>query len=166
MLTIQPSFEKLYEKLHAHQAEFDRGDYMRGTSYSRTWTAREQAAADSTILRLYRGFVGKVADGRHMTPEAVHGVAQGRVWLGEDALARGLVDEIGGFEAAIASARARVGIPAGEKIRLLELGRPRGSFVERLVGGWVRETLARQARLPDFNEAKAVDPEALGPLAD
>jgi protease-4 len=166
VLTIQPSFEGLYRKLHAHQEEFDRGDYMRGNSWSRDWTAREQAAADSTILRLYRGFVGKVAEGRRLTPEAVHAAAQGRVWLGEDAHERGLVDAIGGLQEALREARVRGGIPADETIRLLELGRPRGSFVERLLGGWIRETLAREARLPAFGSAQMLDPEALAPLAE
>lgn len=162
VLTVQPSFEGLYDKLHAHQEEFDRGDYMRGNSWSRDWTPREQAAADSTILRLYRGFVAKVADGRHMTPEAAHAVAQGRVWMGDDAHERGLVDAIGGLDDALREARTRAGVPAGEKIRLLELGRPRGSFAERLLGGWVRETLAREAQMPTFGSARMVDPEALG----
>ncbi len=166
VLTVQPSFEGLYGKLKANQVEFDRGDYMGGTSWSRDWTPRDQAAADSTIQRLYRGFVGKVADGRHMTPDSVHAVAQGRVWMGEDARERGLVDAIGGLADALREARARGGIPAGERIRLYEQGRPRGSFLERLVGGWVREALARDARMPEFGSAWMVDPAALGPLAD
>jgi ClpP class serine protease len=67
--------------------------------------------------------------------------------MGEDALAHHLVDQIGGLDDAVLEARRRVHVPAGERIRLLELGRPRGSFLERLVGGWVRETLANDARV-------------------
>ncbi len=159
VLTVQPSFEGLYAKLKAHSVEFDRGDYMRGTSYGRNWTAREQAAADSTIQRLYRGFVGKVADGRHLSPEAVHAVAQGRVWMGDDAHERGLVDAIGGLDDALRAARTRAGIPAGERIRLLEIGRPLGSFFERLLGDWVRTTLAREAHVPEFGTAQMRAPD-------
>lgn len=166
VLTVQPSFEGLYRKLHAKQAEFDRGDYMRGTSWSRDWTPREQAAADSTILRLYRGFVGKVADGRHMTPEAVHAVAQGRVWLGDAAKERGLVDEIGGLDAAIAAARARAGVAHGEKIGYRVFGRPRGSLLWRLLGGAVRDAIAREMQVHDFDEARMVDPDVLAPITD
>jgi protease-4 len=162
VLTVQPSFAGLYEKLHAHSVEFDRGDYMPGTSWSHDWTPREQAAADSAIGRLYRDFVGKVADGRHMSFEQVHAVAQGRVWAGDDAKAHGLVDEIGGLEDALREARRRAGVPMDEKITLFEQGHPRGSLIERFVGGWVRETLAREARLPAFGEAQAIDPEAFG----
>ena len=166
VLTVKPSFEGLYEKLGARSTEFDRGDYMRGTSYARDWGPREQAAADSTIQRLYRGFVAKVADGRHLDPAVVHESAQGRVWMGDDALARRLIDQIGGLEDAVREARRRAGVPEGERIRPLELGRPRGTWLERLLGGWVRDALARDARLPDFSGAQMIDPEVLDGLAE
>ncbi|HTR97006.1 MAG TPA: S49 family peptidase, partial [Candidatus Acidoferrales bacterium] len=166
VLTIRPSFEGLYEKLGAHEVEFDRGDYMRGTSWSRDWGPREQATADSTIQRLYRGFVGKVADGRHLDLASVEASAQGRVWMGDDALARKLVDEIGGLDDAMREARLRGGIRLDERIRPLELGRPRPSFVERLLGGWVSDALARDAQLPDWSGAQMLDPDVLDPLVE
>jgi ClpP class serine protease len=80
--------------------------------------------------------------------------------MGEDARARGLVDAIGGLDDALRAARTRAGIPAGERIRLLEIGRPRGSFFERLLGDWVRTTLAREAHVPEFGTAQMRVPEA------
>ena len=56
------------------------------------------------IERVYKTFVSKVAKGRNMTFEEVDSIAQGRVWTGEQALENGLVDELGGLEAAIKSA--------------------------------------------------------------
>ena len=147
VLMVQPSFEGLYGKLHARQESFDRGEYMPGTSYSHDWTPREQAAVDATIGRYYDEFVSRVAAGRRMAPDSVREVAQGRVWMGEDALARRLVDQLGGLDDAVREARRRAGVPQGERIRPLELGRPRGSFLQRLMGGWIRETLARDARV-------------------
>lgn len=52
----------------------------------------------------YQTFIGRVASGRNMAPEAVDAVAQGRVWSGTDAKRIGLVDELGSLDDAIAAA--------------------------------------------------------------
>lgn len=62
------------------------------------------------IERVYRTFVGKVAEGRNMTFDEVDEIAQGRVWTGEQAMENGLVDELGGLEDAIKLAASMVGI--------------------------------------------------------
>ncbi len=54
--------------------------------------------------RGYELFKKRVAEGRKMTLAQVENIAQGRVWLGEDAKKIGLVDEIGGLNRAIAKA--------------------------------------------------------------
>lgn len=53
------------------------------------------------ILETYDLFKKRVADGRGMSLEEVETVAQGRVWTGEQALENGLVDEMGGLDAAL-----------------------------------------------------------------
>ena len=62
-----------------------------------TEMARLQAYADTT----YDQFLTKVAEGRKLKKEAVHEIAQGRVWSGIQAQKLGLVDELGGLDAAI-----------------------------------------------------------------
>ncbi|MBW8367796.1 MAG: signal peptide peptidase SppA [Arenimonas sp.] len=54
------------------------------------------------IEKGYADFTGKVAAARGSTPEKIDQVAQGRVWSGAQAKERGLVDELGGLEAALA----------------------------------------------------------------
>ena len=54
-----------------------------------------------SIEKTYATFLKRVADGRKMTTEQVDAIAQGRVWTGVDAQKLGLVDEIGGLDAAI-----------------------------------------------------------------
>ncbi|EAZ95493.1 putative protease IV [Flavobacteria bacterium BAL38] len=54
-----------------------------------------------SIEKIYATFLKRVADGRKMTTEQVDLIAQGRVWTGIDAHKLGLVDEIGGLDAAI-----------------------------------------------------------------
>jgi len=67
-----------------------------------------------SIDEAYRVFVGKVANARDMSVERAGDVAEGRVWIGSDALDLGLVDELGDLESAIAAAAGRVGLAEGE----------------------------------------------------
>lgn len=166
VLFVKPSFEQAYAKRHVRQDDFDRGAYMKGWSIARDWTPELQASADSTIRRDYDAFVAKVAEGRKLPLADVYERAQGRVWLGDDALARGLIDQIGGLDDALADARRRAGVAPGEKIRPLEFGRPRPGFLQRLLGGWLSEALAREASLRAWDGARAVDPGTIDALTE
>jgi protease-4 len=143
----RPSLEGFYAKHHVRQEAFERGDYMRGLSIGEDWDRALQASADSATRIAYRRFVAKVAEGRKLGEAAVDSVAQGRVWMGEDARARGLVDEIGGLEEAIAEARRRAGIPDGEKIDIARYGRPEASLLQRVVGAVVKQPPPPSLRL-------------------
>jgi protease-4 len=67
---------------------------------------------------IYQDFIGKVASGRRMPLDRVHEVARGRVWTGADAAQNGLVDELGGMQAAGEIARRRAGLPADAPLRV------------------------------------------------
>ncbi len=67
----------------------------------------------------YHDFVSKVAAARHRTYDQIEPVAQGRVWLGSQAKDRGLVDELGGLDTAIALVKKKANIPAGENVALM-----------------------------------------------
>jgi protease IV len=82
----------------------------------------------SIIERGYEEFLQHVAEGRKKTRDEVHAIAQGRVWIGADALKNGLVDKLGLFDAAVKSAAARAGIKDFEIQRI----EPELSFAERL----------------------------------
>lgn len=60
-----------------------------------------------SIEKFYRDFVSMVAESRDMTYDAVHEVAQGRIWTGQQALQLGLVDALGELDDAIAAAAQR-----------------------------------------------------------
>jgi protease-4 len=149
VLTVRPSLEGWYRRHGVRQDEFERGRYMGAWSLGRNWGPEFQAAADSAIYDFYRGFVTKVAEGRRLRWQDVDAVARGRVWMGEDALERKLIDELGGLEQAIAEARRRAGVPAGEKIRIAESRRPRPGWLERTIGGWLGEIWEQSAHLPE-----------------
>jgi protease-4 len=68
------------------------------------------------VKEFYDLFVGRVAEGRHLTPEAVDAVARGRVWTGQQAIGKGLVDKLGGLRQALAEARRLGRLPADSPI--------------------------------------------------
>lgn len=76
----------------------------------------------SVIDKGYSDFTGKVAAARKKPVEAVDEVARGRVWSGAQAKERGLVDELGGFDAAVAdaAARAKLGKAGDYRVRYVE----------------------------------------------
>lgn len=73
-------------------------------------------ALQSTIEHGYHRFVELVSEARGMSIEAVDSIAQGQVWTGEDALAIGLVDSIGGLQDAVAAAAKLAQLAAYETV--------------------------------------------------
>jgi len=69
---------------------------------------------DISIRSAYDVFIGKVAAARDIDVARVDEIAQGRVWIGGDALEIGLVDKLGSIDDAIASAAALAGLEEGE----------------------------------------------------
>lgn len=103
---------------------------------------------------VYRDFTRKVADARALTEAEIDIVARGRVWSGEDAVAGGLVDRIGGLLDAIEEAGNKAGLAPGEFtlielperltpferfLEALEGGDPFGGFVQLVRNGFARE---------------------------
>ncbi len=85
---------------------------------------------ETEIVRIYDDFLELVAEARGKTVEEVDNIAQGRIWTGTDALAIGLVDELGGYEAAIAKAAEMAEL--GDQYRLLELPEQKDPFQQIL----------------------------------
>ena len=115
----------LYEKLGLSK------DHLETTANSTMdWPFQNFTPAQrESLLRLmnetYKDFVQGVAKGRKMEPAAVEKVAQGRVWTGEQARERGLVDGLGGFNAAIDAAKQLAKIPEQEQVTLIYLPKPK-----------------------------------------
>jgi protease-4 len=68
---------------------------------------------------------------RGLTPEQVEGLAKGRIWTGAQAQERGLVDELGGLERAIALARSLAPIESSKPVRVTVYPRDRGLPIRR-----------------------------------
>jgi protease-4 len=82
------------------------------------WTADERALIQRTMEDVYRTFVGRVAAGRAKPPEQIEPIAQGRVWTGARAKELGLVDELGGLDAALAEAKRLAKVDATSDLEI------------------------------------------------
>ncbi|MGP1928368.1 MAG: signal peptide peptidase SppA [Arsenophonus sp. NC-WZS1-MAG3] len=82
-----------------------------------------------TVENGYHTFLKYVAQARHKTPEEIDKIAQGRVWVGLDALQNGLVDKLGDFDDAVnkAAELAKITIPS------LNWVKPERSFIDQLI---------------------------------
>ncbi|MCB9682948.1 MAG: signal peptide peptidase SppA [Alphaproteobacteria bacterium] len=99
-----------YDKLGIHTHAFQRGAMAGMLSMSTGFTDDERTVFRAYIADFYDQFLDVVAEGRHMDRDAVHVVAQGRVWTGTQALERGLVDELGTLQDAVAHAATLVSL--------------------------------------------------------
>ena len=68
---------------------------------TRDMTPKEQAYFQGLVDNMYGQFVRDVAAGRHTSAEKIQPLATGQVWTGEQALPLGLIDQQGGFRAAL-----------------------------------------------------------------
>ena len=80
------------------------------TATSRSFTDEESRMMQGYIERGYDLFITRCADGRSKTKEEIDAIGQGRVWSGNQALANGLVDKLGGLCDAIATAAEVAGL--------------------------------------------------------
>jgi protease IV len=121
----------VYEKLGAHIASTSIGKRAEIESPARRYTPDEGKKLDEQLQAFYDQFVEKVATSRHSTPEKIDAIAQGRVWTGQQAKERGLVDALGGLDRAIELTKERAKIPADSNVELVVYP-PKRSFYEVL----------------------------------
>ena len=121
----------IYEKLGAHIESTSIGKNAEIDSPARPFNPSELKKVQDELQAFYDQFVEKVAQSRHTTPEKIDAIAQGRVWTGRQARERGLVDALGGLEAAVAIAKQRAKLSADAEVELVVYP-PRKSFYELL----------------------------------
>lgn len=91
----------LNDKLQIHSSAVSTGKFSNFMSLIDGFDAADRAIIQQQVEYTYNTFVSKAAEGRKMPVEKLQEVAQGRVWSGQQAKQLGLVDELGGLEAAI-----------------------------------------------------------------
>ena len=121
----------------------EHSDFLSGY---RTLDAAEVNVMQQMVEETYGLFTQRVANGRKMTVAAVDSIGQGRVWSGKDALAIGLVDELGSLADAIDKARELAKVPHASIVYY-----PRQkSFFEKLFNKEEETEMALRAKLGDF----------------
>src|SRR6516165_6369338 len=121
-LVIADLLKKLRISTGSAQLGANAGIFQSTSGFSAAGHARLEVFLDAD----YQGFKSRVAAGRHMTADAVEAVAQGRVWTGEQAKARGLVDALGGYRTALRLVREAAKIPPGAPVELALYPQPPG----------------------------------------
>ena len=111
------------------------GKFADAATITRPKTPEELALFQDSVDWVYDQFISKVAKSRKLDRAVVEEIAQGRVWSGSKALELGLVDELGGLDAAVKYAAAQAKL--GDGFRVSEY--PRGkqfaeAFTEALEG--------------------------------
>lgn len=94
------------------------GEFTGALSAVQGFTPEQRAAIEAWATATYQDFTGLVAEGRDLPLSRVDELARGRVWTGAQALELGLIDEIGGFQEAIATARRLASISPDQSVSL------------------------------------------------
>lgn len=157
-----PNATKALEKISLHTG-----------GYGTTWLVgagdprlpldpRVKQAVQAGIDRVYIDFTTRAATARKTTPEAIDAVAQGRVWTGQQALDRKLVDRLGSLGDAVASAAKKAKLDGTPSVTYVEKER---SKAEKLVaslfdahapaaGAWLRSALGLPSLPAPVTEAQ------------
>jgi protease-4 len=131
VFAILPRADKVIDKLGIHTAGTTTTWMGDASNPLRPLDPRFAAVIQGSINHVYAEFTGKAAKARKTTPEKIDAVAQGRVWTGQQALERGLVDRVGSYGDALASAAKRAKLKTGYRVQYVE---PEVSNTDRLLG--------------------------------
>ncbi len=182
VFAILPTFEESLRALGITRDGVATGPLAGGLDPMRTLSEPMRRLLQASIEHGYGRFVALVAEGRGLSPEAVDAVGQGRIWTGEQAMDRGLVDRLGGLDDAIARAAELADMPRFAVRHLEEPPTPLQALAQRLiedfgigaqtagqsglVGPVARTLLAEWQLLDALNDPKHVYAlcDACGPL--
>jgi protease-4 len=115
----KPNLHGLYDKIGITKDSVSRGRFAMIDSDYQSLSEAGRAKLREGIDADYEDFVGKVAAARKKKPSEIEPLAQGRVWMGDQAKANGLVDELGGIDRAVDMARRKAGIPSTAKVNMV-----------------------------------------------
>jgi protease-4 len=125
---ILPTVDRTLDKAGVHTGGTTTTWLAGAADLRRPIDSRLASVIQSTISYIYSQFLGRVSQARQITPEQVAEIAQGRVWTGHQARERGLIDELGGLQAAVQAAATLAKLEPGY----------RTSYIEAEPKGWYR----------------------------
>jgi protease-4 len=134
---------ELLSKLGVGRASVTSGPHANFYSPLQPWQSEDLLKLEHDLEALYRDFVAKMAAGRGLSYEAVHAVAQGRVWTGQQAREVALVDQLGGLNEVALAVREKLGLSPDAGLRWISAAPAKRFGVEREP----TEELARQLQV-------------------
>ena len=157
--------EELRAKAGAHREVIRRGDNAGLYADDAPWTPPQTAKIEASIRHVYGLFKQRVAAGRGLPIESLDAICNGRVWTGKQALAHGLVDELGDFELAYRAACSAAGLPEDGSVETKAISAPNRQLVAapagmaqmRLDGEW-GDLAALTGLLDDWRRLLLADP--------
>jgi len=125
VFALRPSVGGALERVGVTMQPLTRGRYADFLLSGRPLSEGAHERLQISVERTYALFLERVATARKMETSAVDEVAQGRVWTGRQAHARGLVDELGGLHAAVQAAKRELGLAETDDAVLVPFPAPR-----------------------------------------
>ncbi len=104
VFAVIPTFNRALDRLGISTDSTKSTPYTGDPDVLRGLSPDSKLVLQASIDDVYRRFTGLVAEARHLPVARVDEIAQGRVWTGNDALRLGLVDRLGGLDAAVTAA--------------------------------------------------------------
>lgn len=139
VFAILPTAEKVIDKLGIHTAGAPTTWLADAGNPLRPLDPRFAQVIQGSINHVYGDFINIAAKARKTTPEKINEVAQGRVWTGLQAKDRNLVDRIGSYRDALASAAKRANLGADYRVAYIER---ETSTVDRVIGMFGAKAMA------------------------
>lgn len=135
---------ELRAKVGANREIIRRGENAGLYTDDDLWTLEQRRKVEEQLFSVYDTFKQRVAEGRHLPFAEIDEIANGRVWTGKQALAHGLVDELGDFECAFQAACRAAGLPDDGSVRPLRITSPQEHLaaepVKAAQAAWQRVT--------------------------
>ena len=123
-------------------------DHADAASMHKPIQGKALEAVNESVTSIYDAFIGRVAEGRGMTVEAVDDIARGRVWTGQDAMEKGLVDGMGNLQDAVEMAADMAGMKNFDLVEYPEPIDPFEQFISEFTGVAQMSTIAEAAGVP------------------
>lgn len=117
-----------FDKVGVNWDSVSWGDNSGLSSFVNPYTDSERARYAALMDNVYDNFVSRVASGRKMDPETADAQAHGRVWTGRQALARKLVDDIGGLDDTLDYVAKDMGLKDRHELNIMVLPKPQSPF--------------------------------------
>lgn len=120
VVSLIPNFNGLMKKLDINIEIVKKGKYSDLFSLTKDFTEEDEEKIYASSFKVYSEFLDIVAQGRELDRDYVHSIAQGKVWLGEEAKNLKLIDEIGGLELTINTLAKDLKLSNYEVIEIVE----------------------------------------------